>query len=316
MKTEKKSQTHEIQFPGGPGKYQADLTSYDYDAPMDEAGDPTPKYMLIRDAIKDFLPLPNISVPVRAPKLSLPPVQLTPKLTLLSPIVRRKLGRPPITSVNPSTFEQIDQYSGFVLYETVLPKLKFDPSILEVQKINDRAIVLIDDVGIRNTLHCNYINHISSFFFDWLFVHFQTVVGILSRENLAQTIALNGGYSGKTLQILVENQGRINFNIANDYKGILSDVKINTAKLRNWTITGFPLENVDKIEELVMENIANEINENSERSFALNSEILNNGPAIYHATFDIDVPELYDTYINPKGWGKVRLLQKKNRLCM
>lgn len=118
---------------------------------MDEAGDPTPKYMLIRDAIKDYIPLPNISVPVRAPKMSLPPVVLTPKLTLLSPIVRRKLGRPPITSVNPATFEQIDQYSGFVLYETVLPKLKFDPSILEVQKINDRAIVLIDDVGIPNT---------------------------------------------------------------------------------------------------------------------------------------------------------------------
>lgn len=123
---------------------------------------------------------------------------------------------------------------------------------------------------------------------------------------------MNGGYSGKTLQILVENQGRINFNIANDTKGILSDVKINTATLRNWTITGFPLENIDEIEELIIENIANEINENSERSFALNSEILTNGPTIYHSTFDINVPELYDTYINPKGWGKVRLLQKTN----
>lgn len=133
---------------------------------MDEAGDPTPKYMLIRDAIKDYLPLPNISVPIRAPKLSLPPVQLTPKFTLLSPTVRRKLGRPPINSMIPLTFEQLDQYSGFVLYETTLPKLKYDPTILEVLKINDRAIVLIDDVNtttiffsFKQQIHFNFTSN-------------------------------------------------------------------------------------------------------------------------------------------------------------
>lgn len=31
--------------------YQPDITSYDYDAPLSEAGDPTPKYFAIRDAI-------------------------------------------------------------------------------------------------------------------------------------------------------------------------------------------------------------------------------------------------------------------------
>lgn len=136
-----------MHFKGGPGKYQADLTSYDYDAPMDEAGDPTPKYMLIRDAIKDYLPLPNISVPARALKMSLPRIQLNPIITLLSPTARQKLARSPVKSHKPITFEKLDQYSGFVLYETVLPKLKYDPSILSVPKINDRAIVLVDDVS-------------------------------------------------------------------------------------------------------------------------------------------------------------------------
>lgn len=113
---------------------------------MTEAGDPTPKYMLIRDAIKDYLPLPNISVPAYAPKMTLPALQMSPKVALLSPIARQKLGQTPIKWPTPLSFEQLDQYSGFVLYETTLPKLKYDPSVLSVSKLHDRAIVLVDDV--------------------------------------------------------------------------------------------------------------------------------------------------------------------------
>lgn len=119
---------------------------------MDEAGDPTPKYMLIRDAIKDYLPLPNIPVPVRAPKMTLSPVRLNPILSLLSPAARSKLGSTPIKSQFPLTFEKIDQYSGFVLYEAILPpKLKFDPTIFAIPKLNDRAHVLIDDVSVNSS---------------------------------------------------------------------------------------------------------------------------------------------------------------------
>lgn len=133
---------------GGDGQYQPDITSYDFDAPMDEAGDPTPKYMLIRDAIKDYLPLPNISVPDRAPKMKLPSVQLKPKAALLSPLARQKLGI--LTNETfkiPVTFERIDQYSGFVLYETVLPNISKDPSILSTPNVKDRAHVFVDNVS-------------------------------------------------------------------------------------------------------------------------------------------------------------------------
>ncbi|XP_031630054.1 beta-galactosidase-like isoform X2 [Contarinia nasturtii] len=262
---------------GGPGKYQADLTSYDYDAPMDEAGDPTPKYMLIRDAIKDYLPLPNISVPARAPKMTLPPVRLIPKMTLLSPIARQKFGQPSIRSRIPLTFEQIDQNSGFVLYEAVLPPLNFDPSIFAIPKLNDRAIVLIDDM----------------------------VVGYLSRENLVNAVGLNAGFSGKTVQVLVESQGRINYNVMNDFKGIIGNVQVNNMPLLNWTMTGFPLEDVEQIEDLISERIENDILENSGRSTAdFSTDIMKNGPRIFHATFNIDAAEIHDTYINPSGWGK------------
>lgn len=119
-----------------------------FSSTKDEAGDPTPKYMLIRNAIKDYLPLPNIPVPTRAPKMALPPVQLLPKAALLSPIARQKLGHLTNgTFKTPVTFERIDQYSGFVLYETELPNFRKDPNILSAPNVKDRAHVFVDNVS-------------------------------------------------------------------------------------------------------------------------------------------------------------------------
>lgn len=128
---------------------------------MDEAGDPTQKYMLIRDAVKDYLPLPNVSMPTRAPKMALPAMQLKPKVGLLSANSRRKLGRMANSTRVPVTFETIDQYSGFVLYETVLPNFRKDPAILSVPNIKDRAHVLIDDVSLSRI----YVRNLFSKFF-------------------------------------------------------------------------------------------------------------------------------------------------------
>lgn len=101
---------------------------------------------MIRDVIKDYLPMPNISVPAKTPKMRISPLQLYPRTTLLSAAARQALGKTPVFSKQPVTFESLDQYSGFVLYEAPLPRLQMDPSILSIPKISDRAIVLIDDV--------------------------------------------------------------------------------------------------------------------------------------------------------------------------
>lgn len=104
----------------GIGDYVVDITSYDYDAPMDEAGDPTPKYHILRDVIKDFLPLPNITVPDKAPKMELPTVQMRAKTTLLSETSRNILGGKMVTSQKPLKFEEINQFSGFVrIFDTI-----------------------------------------------------------------------------------------------------------------------------------------------------------------------------------------------------
>lgn len=131
------------------------------------------------------------------------------------------------------------------------------------------------------------------------------VVGVLSRENLVNAVALNAGHTGKQVQVLVESQGRINYNVMNDFKGIIGDVLVNNVPLENWTITGFPLDDGSQIEDLITETFGNDIREHSGRLVDFSSDILNGGPKIYHATFDITAPEIHDTYINPEGWGKV-----------
>lgn len=131
----------------GVGNFKAYTTSYDYDAPISESGDITEKYLVLRDVIKDFLPLPNISVPVNQPKLQLPPVELRPRTKLLSPTARSTLGSKMITSQNPLKFEELNQFSGFVLYETLLPDHMADPSNLRIPALHDRAIVSVDDVS-------------------------------------------------------------------------------------------------------------------------------------------------------------------------
>lgn len=138
---------------------------------------------------------------------------------------------------------------------------------------------------------------------------------MLSRENRATSIALNAGYEGKTLQILVENQGRINYNVANDFKG-LGDVSFNNQTLLNWTLTGFPLEDVAQIEELISEYVGNDIHENSGRIPNFTADILNGGPIIYHTTFDIDADQIHDTYVNTVGWGKVRFYMHSKSLLV
>lgn len=133
---------------GGPGSFNADVTSYDYDAPMDEAGDPTPKLLALRDSISKYLPLPNFTVPEVKPKMALGNVKLRPVSGLLSNLERNQLGSEPVVSRKPITFEQYDQYSGFLLYEAKLPpRFKRDPAVLKVDKLRDRACIFVDKVS-------------------------------------------------------------------------------------------------------------------------------------------------------------------------
>lgn len=133
----------------------------------------------------------------------------------------------------------------------------------------------------------------------------QTFVGILSRETLADTLPISAAF-GRVLQILVENQGRNNFEFhENEFKGIIGGALLNNEQLENWNITGFPLESFAT-------NLNKLLVHDEQDPFVLNkivnrtSEHLFNGPVIFEGTFDLNEVAIYDTYIDPSGgWGKV-----------
>lgn len=129
------------------------------------------------------------TIPAKQLTMSLRAVDLRAVNSILSQQGRNALGSRPFISNRLMTFEELNQNSGFVLYETALPTLTRDPSRLEVNNLRDRALVYIDD----------------------------EFVGALSRENYISSLPISAGFGSK-LSILVENQGRINFQIADDYK--------------------------------------------------------------------------------------------------
>src|SRR5512133_294315 len=100
---------------GGKG-YEPDLTSYDYDAPIDEQGRATPKYMALRKLIGSYLPkkakLPPIPDPV--PVMTLPAIEAVPFTSVWDNLAVA------VRSVQPESFEEYGQDYGFMLYSTKL----------------------------------------------------------------------------------------------------------------------------------------------------------------------------------------------------
>lgn len=99
-----------------------------------------------------FFQLPQLPIPRNEPKMKLGPVQLKPIAVLLSNYARRTLNEGVRESMDPLSFEALDQYSGLVLYETKLPKINRDPALLHIDKLHDRAMVYVDRVGTYKSI--------------------------------------------------------------------------------------------------------------------------------------------------------------------
>lgn len=200
------------------GTYQPDITSYDYDSPLTEAGDPTHKYFLIRDTLKKYqLVDDSIKPPVPSPKGDYGIVNVTFTVNLLSSEGRASLGKKygHVSGKKLPTFEQLRQRGGMMLYETTLTETT---GLLEINQPRDLIFVFVDGV----------------------------FKGRISRMHKIYSLPLPAK-SGSVLSLLVENQGRINYGPKlHDYKGILGAVKHNGQYLEgNWTVTGYPLESLN-----------------------------------------------------------------------
>ncbi|TKS67301.1 Beta-galactosidase [Collichthys lucidus] len=154
-------------------RFRSVVTSYDYDAPLTEAGDPTEKLLAIRDVIKTFRNIPAGPMPPATPKFAYGFVTLKKPVNTLSPAG-------PVKSQYPLTFEEMKQYYGYMLYRTTLPRDLSEPTplISPLNGVHDRAYVSVNGV-------------------------FQ---GLLQRDTMLVTNVT--GQQGDTLDVLVENMGR------------------------------------------------------------------------------------------------------------
>jgi beta-galactosidase len=179
---------------------QPDLTSYDYDAPITEAGWPSAKYMAVRELMKKYVQYPVPDVPAKIPVITLPPIQLNRSADLFN--CKRTLQ--PVVADTPVSFEGLNQGHGYVLYSRRFTQPM--QGTLEIKGLRDYAVVYVD--GKK--------------------------VAVLNRVNKQYTAPVDIPFNG-TLDILVENMGRINYGgeIVHNTKGIISPVLIN-----NNVITG------------------------------------------------------------------------------
>ncbi|XP_072436167.1 beta-galactosidase-1-like protein isoform X1 [Chiloscyllium punctatum] len=225
-------------------KYRPITTSYDYNAPLSEAGDPTQKFYALRDVISKFRAIPLGPVPPPTVKFAYGTVRMT-KFGALLDFLNVLSPRGAVNSTYPLTFEQMQQYYGFMLYRTQLPHSveKALPLKPELNGMHDRGYVLVN--GIYQ--------------------------GVLERDNV-HVLNITGS-KGDLLDIVVENMGRINFgSCLLDLKGLVRNVTLASTILTDWSM--FPLA----IDDIIKNGWPH-----SGQQEDVNS--VDQGPAFYYGTF-------------------------------
>jgi beta-galactosidase GanA len=194
---------------GGKG-YEPDLTSYDYDAPINEQGKATPKYTALRELIGSYLPkgqkLP--SIPYGIPAIEIPQFVLKPFTSVWDNLPAA------VNSVQPKPFESYGQDYGFILYKTEL--IGHKKGKLTVTDLHDYATVFLNG----------------------------TYIGSLDRRAGVNTIDIPASaVVNPVLEIFVEAMGRINFaQHLIDRKGITDRVTLNGMTLMNWQVYNLPMD--------------------------------------------------------------------------
>lgn len=196
--------------------YQACPTSYDYDAPLSEAGDPTEKYFAIRNITKKYLPLPSGEVPAAVPKSAYGKVALASHWT----VMQLKGALQSTMQQWPLTFEDLHMPNGIVVYETTLNFTVRDPSVLSLNDIADRGYIFVDG----------------------------EYAGIASREGEIFDVPVSV-QAGQTISIVVESQGRICVGSGiNDFKGLTTNATLDGFMLDNWNMSPVPITNMTKLQ--------------------------------------------------------------------
>ncbi|WP_055568111.1 glycoside hydrolase family 35 protein [Streptomyces atriruber] len=124
------------------GELQPDVTSYDYDAPVDEFGRATPKFWAFRKVLAPYASAPPPEPPPPPPALETPVSAALPDWCPLDAVLEA-LGGPESEHAVPPTFEDLDVDRGLVRYAVTVPGPR-EPYPLRVRGLRDRAVVYVD----------------------------------------------------------------------------------------------------------------------------------------------------------------------------
>ncbi|MFE5484816.1 beta-galactosidase family protein [Streptomyces sp. NPDC056527] len=126
------------------GELRPTVTSYDYDAPIDEAGLPTEKFRLFREVLAEFSdgPLPEVPEPPR--RIAAPAEAASAEWAPLAEVLEA-LGDEESRTPLPPTFEELGVDRGLVRYRLEIPGPR-QPYPLSVTGLRDRAVVYVDGV--------------------------------------------------------------------------------------------------------------------------------------------------------------------------
>ena len=227
--------------------YQPDTTSYDYDAAVSENGDPSRKFELFRNTIADATGAHPAALPKAVVRQAFP---IAPRMLTAS--LWRNLPTP-VNSKVPLTFEDLDQSYGYVLYRAGLDE--GDGGSLVLNGLHDYAQVYID----------------------------QKLVGTLDRRLGTNTLEIPRQTHASTLDILVENTGRVNYTkvIRTERKGLTGDVTLDGKAPKNWEIYSLPMDDLSKLRFLPEPC---------------------SGPCFFRARMNVSRPA--DTYLDTRGLHK------------
>ncbi|MBB5931844.1 glycoside hydrolase family 35 protein [Streptomyces echinatus] len=124
------------------GPLEPDVTSYDYDAPVDEYGRPTEKFWRFREVLAEYHAGPLPQPPQRPAPLGRPAEVTLDGWSSLGDVLRTLGGEETVAPV-PPTFEELSVTRGLVRYEVDVPGPR-QPYPLTVRGLRDLAVVYVD----------------------------------------------------------------------------------------------------------------------------------------------------------------------------
>jgi beta-galactosidase len=265
--------------------FAPDVTSYDYDAPINEYGHTTEKYYELREMMQKYSDkkLPAVPKDV-APIITIPKFELKEFATLMTGMASN--GKSETGAIK--TFEEMDMGWGTMIYSTQLPEIT--TSSVLTGEFHDFAQVFIDG----------------------------KYIGKIDRVKNEKSLTIPAVKKGADLTIIVEGMGRINFGRAiKDFKGIVGNVTLSSetddAEIvltpKKWTNVAIPddyetaraaldmVKNVNSNAKGSVPGLA--LSQNYEESQKLTALFK---PGYHRGYFNLT--KVGDTFLNFETWGK------------